>query len=209
MSVAEFEASFSSLSRFAPELVATEERRCFEFEQWLRMEILFKVARNMIREYDRLVEAAAHVEITVEAEEERLRNSRCRGHGSQGDYRPNKKIKGTFSSQSQPQQSRFTFSLPSMGSGKRASSGFSCFKCGQPGHKAFACSQKGRGQQMLPPPPPNRSQSQSQSQSKGKGSTCYQCGQSGHMKRACRQLEGASGTSGSRQTQSHQPTHSV
>ncbi|XP_028103181.1 uncharacterized protein LOC114302363 [Camellia sinensis] len=32
MSVVEFEAAFSSLSRFAPELVATEERRCFEFE---------------------------------------------------------------------------------------------------------------------------------------------------------------------------------
>ena len=31
MSVAEFEAVFSSLSRFAPELVATEERRCIDF----------------------------------------------------------------------------------------------------------------------------------------------------------------------------------
>ncbi|XP_028062686.1 uncharacterized protein LOC114266002 [Camellia sinensis] len=36
MSVAEFEAAFSSLSRFAPELVVTEERRCIEFEQRLR-----------------------------------------------------------------------------------------------------------------------------------------------------------------------------
>ncbi|XP_028060573.1 uncharacterized protein LOC114264169 [Camellia sinensis] len=48
MSVAEFEAAFSSLSRFAPELVATEERRCFEFEQRLRTKILFKVTGNMI-----------------------------------------------------------------------------------------------------------------------------------------------------------------
>ncbi|XP_028069692.1 uncharacterized protein LOC114272228 [Camellia sinensis] len=45
----------------------------------------------MIQNYDRLVEVAAYVEITVEAEEERIRGSRSRGQGSQGDYRPNKK----------------------------------------------------------------------------------------------------------------------
>ena len=36
MSVAEFEAIFTSLSRFALELVASEERRCYEFERKLR-----------------------------------------------------------------------------------------------------------------------------------------------------------------------------
>ncbi|XP_028070168.1 uncharacterized protein LOC114272647 [Camellia sinensis] len=163
MSMAEYEAAFSSLSQFAPELVATEEHHCFEFEQRLRTKILFKVSKNMIREYDRLVEAAAHVEIIVEAEKARLRNSRSRGQGSQGDFRFNKKSRSTFISQSQLQQSRFFFPFPSVGSGKSASNGFSCFKCGQLGHQAFACPQKGEGQQMLPPPPPNRSQNQSQS----------------------------------------------
>ncbi|XP_028104124.1 uncharacterized protein LOC114303178 [Camellia sinensis] len=156
--------AFSSLSRFAPKLVATEERRCFEFEQRLRTKILFKVAGNMIQEYDRLVEAAAHVEITVEAKEERLRNLRSRGHGLQGDYRPNKKSKSVFLSQPQQQQCRSIVPLPSTGSGRSAPSEVSYFKCGQPGHKAFTCPQKGEGQQMLPPPTPNRSQSQSQSQ---------------------------------------------
>ncbi|XP_028087916.1 uncharacterized protein LOC114288596 [Camellia sinensis] len=98
MSVAEFEVVFSSLSQFAPELVVTEKRRCIEFEKKLRTKILFKVARNMIWNYDRLVEVAVHVEITMEAEEERLRNSRSRGQGSQGDYRPNTKSRNTFSS---------------------------------------------------------------------------------------------------------------
>ena len=79
MSVAEYEAAFSSLSRFAPKLVAMEERCCIEFEKELRTKILFKVVRNMIRNYDRLVEATTHVEIIVEAEEERLQNSRYRG----------------------------------------------------------------------------------------------------------------------------------
>ncbi|XP_028064219.1 uncharacterized protein LOC114292769 [Camellia sinensis] len=145
MSVAEFEAAFSSLSRFPLELVAMEERRCFEFERRLRTKILFKVARNMIRGYDCLVEAATHVEITMEAEKERLRNSKSRGHGWQGDYRLNKKSKSAFSFQSQQQQSRSTFPLPSAGSERGVPSGVSCFKCGQPGHKAFACPQKGGG----------------------------------------------------------------
>ncbi|XP_028125780.1 uncharacterized protein LOC114322630 [Camellia sinensis] len=139
----------------------TRERLRLEFKDLKKLTM--SVAGNMIRNHDRLVEAAAHVEITVEAEEERLQNLRSRGHGSQGDFRPNKKSKSIFSSQSQPQQSRSTFPLPSAGSGKGASSGFSCFKCGQPGHKAFACPQKGGGQQILPLPPPNRSQSQTQS----------------------------------------------
>ncbi|XP_028101540.1 uncharacterized protein LOC114300851 [Camellia sinensis] len=105
-------------------------RRKNEFEQRLRTKILFKVAGNMIREYDRLVEVAAHVEIIVEAEEERLQNLRSRGQGSQGDFWPNKKSKSTFSSQSQSQQARSTYPLPSVGPGKIALGGFSCFKCG-------------------------------------------------------------------------------
>ncbi|XP_028059575.1 uncharacterized protein LOC114263269 [Camellia sinensis] len=153
MSVAEFEAAFSSLSRFAPELVATEERRCIEFEKKLRTKILFKVAGNMIQKYAHLVEATAHVETTVQVEKERLRGSRSRGQEPQVDFRQNKKSMGNFPFQSQPQQSRSTFPLPSSGLGKSTQSGFSCFKCGQLGHKAFACPQKGGGHLMLPPPP--------------------------------------------------------
>ena len=79
MPVAEFVAIFSSLSRFAPELVATEEHRCIEFEKKLKTKIMFKLVGNMIREYDRLVEMATHVEISIQAEEERLQSSRSRG----------------------------------------------------------------------------------------------------------------------------------
>ncbi|XP_028100388.1 uncharacterized protein LOC114299749 [Camellia sinensis] len=46
--VAEFEATFTSLSCFALELVAIEERRCLEFERRLRPKILMKVVGNMI-----------------------------------------------------------------------------------------------------------------------------------------------------------------
>ncbi|XP_028064370.1 uncharacterized protein LOC114267530 [Camellia sinensis] len=167
LSVAEFEAALTSLSQFTPELVATQEHHWIEYEKRLRTKILFKVARNMIQNYDCLVEAVAHIEITMQAEQERLQGSRSRGQEPQGDFRPSKKNRGTFSSQSQPQQSRSTFPLPSAGPGKNASGNFSCFKCGQPGHKAFSCPQNEGGQQMLPPPPPNRSQSQFQNRGQG------------------------------------------
>ena len=61
----EIEAAFISLSRFAPELVATEECRCLEFEKRLRTRLMFKVARSMIRDYGRLVETASHLETVM------------------------------------------------------------------------------------------------------------------------------------------------
>ena len=49
--VAQFEMRFASLSRFAPELVATEERRCFEFERRLCFDIREKVAGSFWKDY--------------------------------------------------------------------------------------------------------------------------------------------------------------
>ena len=63
--VAQFEMRFSSLSRFAPELVTTEERRCFEFERRLCFDIREKVAESLWKDYYTLVEAAAHVEALI------------------------------------------------------------------------------------------------------------------------------------------------
>ena len=47
LSVAEFEVTFTSLSRFAPELVASEERRCVEFERKLRHGLKMRVGGSM------------------------------------------------------------------------------------------------------------------------------------------------------------------
>ncbi|XP_028103744.1 uncharacterized protein LOC114302865 [Camellia sinensis] len=65
ISLAQFEMRFTSLSRFAPELVATEEHRCYEFERQLRDDIQEKVVGSMWKNYFALVEAAAHVEAMV------------------------------------------------------------------------------------------------------------------------------------------------
>ncbi|XP_028087309.1 uncharacterized protein LOC114288014 [Camellia sinensis] len=144
--VAEFEAAFTSLSWFAPELVATEERCCIEFEKRLRTKILFKVSRNMIWNYDCLVEAVTHVEIIVQVDEERLRGLRSKGQKSQGDFRLSKKHRSTTSSQPQSQQTSATFRLPSVSSRRSAQGNFTCFECGQQGHKVNACPRKGGGQ---------------------------------------------------------------
>ena len=81
----EYEAAFTSLSRFAPELVASEERRCIEFEKRLRRGLKMRVGGSMIRDYGRLVDAAAHMEIMMQ-EEGGQRGSK-RSQDGQGDGR--------------------------------------------------------------------------------------------------------------------------
>ena len=74
--VVEFEAVFISLSRFAPELVVSEERRCLEFEKKLRTWLKLRVAESMTWKYGCLVDAAAHLEIIMHEDEERMRGSK-------------------------------------------------------------------------------------------------------------------------------------
>ncbi|XP_028097306.1 terminal uridylyltransferase 4-like, partial [Camellia sinensis] len=119
--------------------------------------------------------------------------------------RPFKRQKGFNPQQFQRAQSGFTFPVPSLGSGKGKRRDVTCFKCGQLGHKSPTCPQRGGGQRAVS----SSTRSQSQSQGRGQPLACYQCGQAGHLKRFCPQLCGTPGASGSRQTQSHQPTQSV
>ena len=74
--MAEFEATFTSLSRFAPELVASEERCCFEFERMLRRGLKLRVEASFFREYIHLVDAAAHMELMMQEEDEGQRGSK-------------------------------------------------------------------------------------------------------------------------------------
>ena len=69
--MAEFEAAFTSLSKFAPELVASEERRCIEFEKRLRRGLKMRVGGSMIRDYGRLVDAATLIEIMMQGRRDR------------------------------------------------------------------------------------------------------------------------------------------
>ena len=56
--------------------MASEERRCIEFERKLRHGLKMRVGGSMTREYGRLVAAATHMEIMMQEEDERMRGSK-------------------------------------------------------------------------------------------------------------------------------------
>ncbi|XP_027120553.2 uncharacterized protein [Coffea arabica] len=64
MSVAEYEVQFTKLSRFAPELVVTEQRRVRRFVQGLNVELQESLAAIRIDTFAEAVERAQRVEVT-------------------------------------------------------------------------------------------------------------------------------------------------
>jgi hypothetical protein len=67
MTVSEYAAKFQALSRFAPELVTSEERTCRRFERGLKESIKKFVVGHRISRYLDLVECARAVEEPAEA----------------------------------------------------------------------------------------------------------------------------------------------
>ncbi|XP_071933110.1 uncharacterized protein [Coffea arabica] len=63
MSVAEYEVQFTKLSRFAPELIATEQRRVRRFVQGLNVELQESLAAVRIDTFAEVVERAQRVEV--------------------------------------------------------------------------------------------------------------------------------------------------
>ncbi|KAF5934439.1 hypothetical protein HYC85_030610 [Camellia sinensis] len=145
--VAQFEMRFASLLRFASELVATEERRCFEFERRLCFDIREKVAGSFWKDYYNLVEAAAHVEAMVVnddgVKEETVSVSPTvpkRSRLSKGCRRKHAQSRaGSFSSPGVSDSSvgRSGEVQVSDQSQSRGSGG--CFTCGQLGHGRRFC----------------------------------------------------------------------
>lgn len=175
--MAEFEAAFTSLSKFALELVASKERRCLEFERKLRHGLKMRVGGSMTRDYERLVDAAAYMEIMMHGEDERLRGSK-RSQDGQGDSR---RQTGSNPQQSQGGFARSTFLVPSVGFGRGSQEDITCYKGGQLGHKSPTCPQRGGGHRAAS----SLARPQSQSQGRCQSLSCYQCGQTGHLKRFC------------------------
>ena len=77
MSVAEYESTFTALSRFSPEMVVTDAHRCRRFERGLRAQILDRVLTLRIRVYSELVDTVMAVERGL-SEAARVRESRQR-----------------------------------------------------------------------------------------------------------------------------------
>ncbi|GFS41565.1 hypothetical protein Acr_00g0075130 [Actinidia rufa] len=65
MTVAQYEAKFTSLSRFEKAFVSTKEEKAKQFMRGLRPSIRNKIARNLIKVYSTMVSAAEAIEETL------------------------------------------------------------------------------------------------------------------------------------------------
>ena len=145
-SVEQYRQEFNSLSRYATDLVSTEEYACLRFEAGLNIDIRLGLAG---REYDTLgalADAAMRYErildekkrITAEiAEEQRSEESkgkvnRSNNRGSQGKSKGSKRTRSILGfSTRKPSKSMKT---------DGGSSRFTdCYNCGRPGHLARKC----------------------------------------------------------------------
>ncbi|XP_021596629.1 uncharacterized protein LOC110603235 [Manihot esculenta] len=69
MTVSEYEKDFIRLSKYAREMVPTEEARCKKFEQGLHNDIRVLLAAHPIKEFSSLVNAALNIEKIKEEEQ--------------------------------------------------------------------------------------------------------------------------------------------
>ncbi|XP_058181413.1 uncharacterized protein LOC131299855 [Rhododendron vialii] len=165
MTVSEYAQKFQSLSRFAPELVATEERKCRRFEKGLHNTVRRMVMVQRKTKYAEVVECARSIEIPKEAQRNR------------GVWEPRQQVvsvsssSGSFGSQgrkrqrepSQQPSNQSNFRVPSS-SGTRGAlprPPSVCYKCNQPGHVRAQCPHLQKA--------------------------CYVCGKMDHLARNCPQ----------------------
>ncbi|GMP33520.1 hypothetical protein CsSME_00006804 [Camellia sinensis var. sinensis] len=203
-----FERWFANLSRFAPELVETEDLRCFEFESKLRDDIRVRIAGSWHKRYRALVEAAAHVEAAVLAMGQSGEEAISATPVTQGVGRPYKRQRVLNSQQGG--RARTALPVSDLGSGESKQRGIICFRCGLLGHRVSVCPQKkgvGLAVQPVVVPPGSSNQSgfgpvkcsvgrqllgsssaQILNQSRAQAPpTCWVCNQPGHIRRSCTQ----------------------
>ncbi|XP_052177658.1 uncharacterized protein LOC127791720 [Diospyros lotus] len=160
--MAQYEEEFTSLARFAPKLVCTEEKKATKFQRGLRVDIRFHLAGAQITDYAILVQRA-HI---IENEMSELRAVQATATGSssargQGNDKKRKGAPGFFGN--------IADILPCTTCGKRHRGVCkACYSCGQLGHMKNDYPQ-GKGI------------------TSNKEVTCYRCGRKGHTSNVCRQ----------------------
>ncbi|XP_057497349.1 uncharacterized protein LOC130782069 [Actinidia eriantha] len=187
MSVVEFEEKFTALSRFAPEMVRTEEMKCRRFEQGLDLQIRSRVAMFEINIYSDLVNKARIAEREVmELQNRREQFKRRRFDQGAGTSRQSTMVEQsgaqTSAGSARPSGSRSTGSSRGRGSWRPSArpvptrsdntGGIVCYRCGVEGHMVRDC----------PMPWVDK---------------CYRCGQPGHISRNCTQGSAAASSVGS------------
>ncbi|KAJ9705739.1 hypothetical protein PVL29_003705 [Vitis rotundifolia] len=82
MTVTEYAAKFTQLSRYAPNMVANEQMQAKQFQEGLRLNIRAQVAPFMLRTYSEVVARALVIEREME-EAQRLRSKNSKFGGSE------------------------------------------------------------------------------------------------------------------------------
>ncbi|EYU31709.1 hypothetical protein MIMGU_mgv1a024293mg, partial [Erythranthe guttata] len=204
MSVAHYEAKFTSLARFANELVSTEELRCKRFERGLKISIRERLAALRIRTYSDIVDTAATVEETLQ-DTRRIRDSRPQQGGntidSEGRFAKRQKSSNSVSHAQGKHQSSKSVHVESIAPTAHTPQSTTCYHCHQPGHRRYDCPQREKRAGQLQRPYQGQPQGIIQS---NRPPTCYSCGEAGHISRYCPQSQGTPNMA-----KSYPPTHST
>ncbi|XP_057497363.1 uncharacterized protein LOC130782081 [Actinidia eriantha] len=182
MTVSEYAIKFQSLSRFAPDLVNTEAKKCKRFENGLNPSFRLYVISQRIRNFSNLLDCVRRVEPKREQRKE-----------FKGSWEPRQMSVGTSSTtsgsfskkrqrdstQGSVRQPTFGASIPASSSnpsnpGRISKSQIVCHRCNQSGHLRSECPQR----------------------------VCYNCGQQGHISTNCPQGKNTHSGVGSVQQQS-------
>ncbi|KAI0520121.1 hypothetical protein KFK09_007592 [Dendrobium nobile] len=159
-SVMQYEAEFTALSRYAAHLIPTPEEKCYRFLHGLNRELRHPLVPFRIHEFSELVERARLIELDLATpvsryEDTRRRRDEVRKDDSDRDREKKSRydsLRGSASG-SVP-RSASVVSSGSSGAcihcGKRHAGRCyllmgQCFHCGQQGHRASDCPQKGLG----------------------------------------------------------------
>ena len=132
MTVTEYAAKFTQLSRYAPNVVADEQMRAEQFQEGLRLNIRAQVAPFMLHTYSEVVARALVIEREME-EAQRLRSKNSRFGGSEKREHDFKRLKVTHPQQQPRKQEQYSGATNSAKGPRR------CYECGEVGHLRKEC----------------------------------------------------------------------
>ncbi|XP_035542104.1 uncharacterized protein LOC118344812 [Juglans regia] len=160
MTVHQYAARFTELSRFATYLIPDEEKKARKFEQGLNEKLYVRVVGFQIRNFSELVNKATVFERTLQrsaAMHEQRKRTTPTGYQSGMDQGPwKRRSEGSSSgkrpvpSNQQPYQCR-TCNQVHFGECRKGAG--LCFRCGKSGHYIRDCPMQNRSNQTFIPPP--------------------------------------------------------